>query len=46
MKSYLTDLNKLNNIELQTLTKVNVNDTHLKPIKCNYNKNIKKNSKF
>jgi|UniRef100_A0A6C0CJ38 hypothetical protein len=46
MKSYLTDLNKLNNIELQTLTKVNVNDTHLKPIKCNYNKNIKKIQNF
>lgn len=42
MKSYLTDLNKLNSTELFTLTKINIKDTPLKTIECNYNKNMKK----
>jgi len=46
MKSYLIDLNKLNNTDLFTLTKINIKDTSLKPIECNYNKNMKQIQNF
>ena len=42
MKSYLTDLNKLNSRDLFTLTKINIKDIPLKSVECNYDKNNKK----